>query len=489
MGMGSGRLAWIAMLASGLALGAAPSALADWQVEKIPDGPVDSVLFGVSCPSKSLCVAVGSNSVVASSTNPAGGSAAWQVVHPEGQFESPGGGSVRYTGNQIRGVSCPSTALCVAAGPQGHMLVSTDPIGGAWRVLELGLAAAHLEGISCPTESLCVAVGYNGTVVTSTHPDGDASAWTVSKLSTSPDLRGVSCPATSLCVAVDNEGEILSSVAPTGGAAAWRSAGRPGGSGHLNGISCPTTGFCLTANAGQFIASTAPAAGAWSAFSAGTGLPVKGIACPALTACAAVDNNANAIVSTDPLGGAGAWQAENVIPPSQTPGGEPNGMFGISCPSRSLCVAVGQDRQVMVSTDPFAAAGATGNPAGGRPAGNGRHRPRGRPDVRITWHPLRRTKPRGRRTQVTFRFRAIGRARRFKCKLDRRRFRPCRSPRRYRLSRGKHVFRVFAIGPSGKRGRVTTFHFRIGHLTESPPVGSCEQNRSSGRFDPCVTPR
>jgi Ca2+-binding RTX toxin-like protein len=39
----------------------------------------------------------------------------------------------------------------------------------------------------------------------------------------------------------------------------------------------------------------------------------------------------------------------------------------------------------------------------------------------------------------------------FRCSLDSAPFRPCRSPRRYRLPHGKHAFRVFAIDPAGNR--------------------------------------
>lgn len=42
---------------------------------------------------------------------------------------------------------------------------------------------------------------------------------------------------------------------------------------------------------------------------------------------------------------------------------------------------------------------------------------------------------------------------RFRCRIDRRPFRPCRSPRVYRLMVGRHVFRAFAIDAAGNRDR------------------------------------
>ncbi|HSK50234.1 MAG TPA: calcium-binding protein, partial [Solirubrobacterales bacterium] len=57
------------------------------------------------------------------------------------------------------------------------------------------------------------------------------------------------------------------------------------------------------------------------------------------------------------------------------------------------------------------------------------------------------------RRRVAFAFASSERGSRFRCRLDRRPFRPCRSPRAYRASRGRHTFRVFAIDAAGNRDR------------------------------------
>lgn len=50
----------------------------------------------------------------------------------------------------------------------------------------------------------------------------------------------------------------------------------------------------------------------------------------------------------------------------------------------------------------------------------------------------------------------------FKCRLDRRPYTRCSSPRRYRVALGPHVFRVFAIDPGGNRDRTpASFRFRL----------------------------
>jgi hypothetical protein len=57
---------------------------------------------------------------------------------------------------------------------------------------------------------------------------------------------------------------------------------------------------------------------------------------------------------------------------------------------------------------------------------------------------------RSRRT-VAFAFASNEAGASFRCKLDRGRFRSCRSPRAYRLRLGKHAFRAFAVDAAGNR--------------------------------------
>src|SRR5215207_8307819 len=397
---------------------AVPASASTWKVVEVANGPMDGILWAVSCPSPSLCVATGTNSAIASTTNPAGGASAWSVVNPEGYVDF-GGGS--YPGNAIRAVSCPTIGFCAAAGPQGHFFTSTNPAGpvDAWTEVRLGLDATHMNGISCPSPSLCVAVGQNGRIVTSADPTGAVAAWQITKLNEPFDLRGVSCPSPSLCVAVGLEGNILSSTNPTGGSGAWDVARQPAGERPLNGVSCPAPSLCMTGNPGQILTSTSPSGGAssWRSVPAGSGLPVMAASCPAIEACAAVTNNSDVITSTDPTGGPAAWSFKTVIPPlllpsgKANPKGDTNAMWGISCPSTALCVAVGQERKVIHSTDPFARDPVKRNlPDGGKPR---------RPHAVITFHPGKRVEQREGGARVTFRFRSIGRAIRFRCRLNR----------------------------------------------------------------------
>lgn len=466
------------MGALALALFATPASASNWTVTNVPDGPVAGILWAVSCPSPSLCVATGTNSAIVSSTNPTGGPSAWNAVHPEGYWLPPTGdpSETSYPGNAIRGVSCPTTGFCAAAGPQGHFFATTNPTGPAegWVEARLGLDATHMNGISCPTPSLCVAVGQNGRIVTSTEPTGGVSAWRITKLNEPFDLRGVSCATTSLCVAVALDGNILSSTNPTGGSGAWDVARQPAGAGELNGVSCPSPSLCVTGNASQMITSTSPTGGvsAWKAVTAGSGLSVSAVSCPLVTACAAVTDNADVITSTEPTGGPAAWSFVNVIPHwllptgKENPKGDTNAMWGISCPTQDFCIAAGQERKVIASTNPFAKSPVKkGTKDGKKPK---------RPHVVITFHPGKRVDQRKGGAKVTFRFHSIGKAARFKCRINKRKLRTCSSPKRYRLPIGNFHFKVYAVGPTGLKGPPSRYRFRVGPVLEPGPQQTCD---------------
>jgi Ca2+-binding RTX toxin-like protein len=83
------------------------------------------------------------------------------------------------------------------------------------------------------------------------------------------------------------------------------------------------------------------------------------------------------------------------------------------------------------------------------------------PETRITHRPRGLLRVRRPPRRVAFAFRSEAGAR-FRCKLDRRGFAGCRSPRAYGVGRGRHVFRVFAIDAAGNRDRTpAVFRFRV----------------------------
>ncbi len=500
-------IAVCAVMLGGLARSAdaASTGGADWTMSKLPGLAAKLFLLNVSCPSESLCVATGSQNVIASSTNPTGGPGAWKVIYAgEGFYKSPPGGEGHFeipsgpviSNRQIQGVSCPTTHLCVAVTTLGQIYSTTDPTGPAssWNVTEVPIEGGntHLYGVSCPTASLCVAVSgrrvNRGKVFTSTDPTGGPEAWHLTNLGESFDLRAISCSSANLCVAAGANGELLASTDPTGGASAWTNLGSPGGSGSLQTISC-TSGLCLSGNnEGNLLTSTSPLqASSWRQRNGGGSVLVTGTSCPSSSACIAVDTNGHVSTSTDPSGGAPAWTSTVVAPFSpeteEFDPEHPNGLFGASCLSESFCVVVGSGGQIYTSTNPFAAPlTSTKNTTA-----ESRRRPHGpkRPKVTIgklkflTPEPSfpRRQLPRvPKKVHVQVRFRANGSVRRYECKIDRG-FRTCHSPERFWVEKDNSKFRIYdfrvrAIGVTGLRGPIASKRLWTGEKC-SPHRGGC----------------
>jgi hypothetical protein len=479
-------VALAAVLALPAAAGAAGAASA-WSVRELPPkqlegGGKDAVAyFGVSCPSETLCVAVGSLDSVAVSRSPTGGAGSWHVGYPTYPVPDPScleeegvyPASCSYPRGALDAVSCASESLCVAVTYEGSAFVSTDPAAGAgtWSIGEvMSKGSAHLTDVSCPSAGLCVAVsGGNGAgtgkVFTATAPA--AGNWSAAPLPGAPDLRGVSCSSPAQCVAVAKGGRIFTSTNPTGGAGAWREVGSPTGR-DLEALAC-VSGLCAAGDGGgNVLTSTDPTGAADFALTGGGGsVQLTGLSCPTADRCVAVDNNGSVLTSTNPTGGTGAWTFENLVPFEAEPQdfGQfvKNALWGASCPSPRLCVLVGANSRVFTATEPFAKppASSPGTDGGGSP-GKGKHaRKRPRTHLVFAEHFWKGSIAHHGTTGASFHFYSRDGARGFECKRDHGRWRPCHSPLRYRAKVGSHTLRVRAIGPTGLRGPIASLRFKV----------------------------
>ncbi len=469
------------------ALAASPPApqTPQWQATQLPGSAAGLFLLNVSCPSASFCVATGTQNLIASSTDPTGGPGAWNVVYAgEGRYESSPGAPPVITNRQVQGVSCPTSGLCVAVTTLGQILSSTDPTGpaSAWKVTEVSATGAntHLYGVSCPTESLCVAVSgrrtNRGKVFTSTAPA--SGLWQEADLGEAPDLRAVSCSSPAFCVAVGYNGEVVVSGDPSGGASAWSVVGAPGGGGVLQAVDCLST-ICLTGDSGgELLTAAEPTSFAgWHGSPGGGSVQVTGASCATSEACLAVDDNGDAIVSTEPA--SGRWALTNLRP--YTAGVESfasedaNALFGASCPTTEFCALVGARGTILTSTDPFVQepAKAPATPAGHGKKKKPRQGPK-RPRVQIAHVRLPRPADAERgQGKVMVRFYARGPLRRFECRLDAHGFAPCRSPRRFQVGLGRHRLAIRAVGLAGLRGPLAAERwvtFAPGHCLRSHPL-------------------
>jgi hypothetical protein len=156
----------------------------------------------------------------------------------------------------VLGVSCASSALCVAVDAGGNVLTSVDPGSSESTWTRTAVATVPLLSVSCPSVTFCVAVGRGGAVLTSTNPTGARSAWTTAYVDGSKSLTSVSCVSDSLCIATGSVGELLTSGDPAGGAAAWSADDVDTGH-ELTDVSCTPGGLCVAVDdAGDAVVGT-----------------------------------------------------------------------------------------------------------------------------------------------------------------------------------------------------------------------------------------
>jgi hypothetical protein len=130
-----------------------------WSVETIPvpEGVPGNEFQGVSCPSTTFCVAVGSGSTGATLTESWNGKS-WSIQ------KSPSPAKTAL----LKRVSCGSSTMCVAVGlvnpPSGSQQMLAEVWNGSeWKeqtpVIPPGAAARSLHDVSCPSSGWCEAVG------------------------------------------------------------------------------------------------------------------------------------------------------------------------------------------------------------------------------------------------------------------------------------------------------------------------------------------
>jgi len=476
-----------------MASGAGTAGAADWSGRQLAADSSDQLpLFGIDCASAQLCVTVGGGNTIGSSTDPTGDASAWKVVYA-GIGPYPGSPNQR----QIRGVDCASPQLCVAVTFEGLIYTSTDPTGDApaWQVTDVDGEGpnTHFYGVSCPSPNFCAASAGEAKILTSTNPTGGPGAWTTTQLPGPMELRGISCASAALCVAVGDNGDnirpatgdqalVASSSNPLGGE--WSVAPLPGRQSAF-GVACPSAELCVSGDTlGNLLVATNPTggSGAWREIDGGGSVQITDVDCPSPSLCLAVDNNGDVLTSTDPDGGAGDWTFTNIVPFPLVDETQLNAFWGASCPSPSFCAISAMAGTIFTSTNPFEVSAPVPVAKDGKKKGKRGKKQVKRPRVRIAAGPPPGVEIATRKVSVRFFFytRNHAFARGYLCKLDKRAFKRCRSPKPYRVALGRHVFRVRAIGYSGLRGRVETRRFKVCRPTEfgncvrrlPPPSGS-----------------
>jgi hypothetical protein len=276
-----------------------------WSVQSVPirPGTIGAALYGVSCPSYNVCLAVGidaNNNPVAEIWN----GTEWETQH----VPTVTGGGV------LKKVSCISATDCIAVGTlfeKNHQGLIEQWNGSTWTILNTPKGQGDLASVSCVSAG-CMAVGdapdssnspvplsetWNGTVWKSTiapTPSGSAQS----------QFLAVSCTSLKACVAVgvwyDNNGN------PSPLAESWN--------GKIWTIGAPV----------------GPKNGS---------LGLTGVSCPSATACVAVGYTINRLDSPSAFAeswNGQVWSTEKLLTP---PGGAE--VYDVTCSSSDACVAVG----------------------------------------------------------------------------------------------------------------------------------------------------
>jgi hypothetical protein len=250
-----------------------------------------------------------------------------------------------------------------------------------------------LSGVACPSVTVCVVIGVytdssgneQGLLLTRHGP-----SWTASKAPLPPGARPgpglyrVACPSVTVCVATgvytDSSGN-TQGLLLTRHQSTWTAAKAPVPAGtftsssvNLSGLACPSATRCAVAGSatgrapadGQVMILTGPGP-SWTAarapFPAGAVInhevEMSGVACPSVTVCTATGGytDSSGTVQAMLLTGHGSsWTAARApVPAGADPSPEPN-LWGVACPSVTICLAAGTYRdspgseQVMLLT-------------------------------------------------------------------------------------------------------------------------------------------
>jgi photosystem II stability/assembly factor-like uncharacterized protein len=272
-----------------------------WTRQTVPSGTPD--LTGISCSSTAICVAVGGNAVLRT-TN---GGANWTrlTVNP----------SSERLPQSLTSVSCPSWTQCHAVGVDafgGGVIIGTSN-GTTWAVESHPDRAAFLSGLSCPSATTCFAAGsaYSGSDFTAMiYVTRDSGAhWTANYEfpdsaaggGTTYGFRHISCAGLT-CVA---SGQIsgpsslpnLASVTADGGVH-WKNSTLPAGF-EPSGVRCAAASTCFL-DAGSTLLRSTDKGTSWQKMPIPSGISdLSSLACASASTCFAYGETAHYLATVN----------------------------------------------------------------------------------------------------------------------------------------------------------------------------------------------
>jgi hypothetical protein len=330
-----------------------------WTATGVPNA-ARSELFGVDCPAKGHCYAVGQRTASSAPWTRAAlvrwNDAGWSAVALPASTKP----------SALADISCPSARACTAVGQQSKVGYGGAPMvatldSGAWQI---GLPFpdrpdSELDAISCRTGRRCTAVVSR---------EGEDVSWAVAVrgsrggfrvvLNSRDTLNGVACTI-GTCRVIGSTflslrgAEDIGNVATTplalrGVTTLTRSllpAPRGTVDNTLDAVSCAPSGFCAAASdQGSPAALVRPATGPWLRSADGGRAPLTGMSCTSATFCMGVRHAHS--TSWD-----GAHWTSHPMP---TPNGAGKDyIYGVSCVSPTWCDAVGTTGSASFAAKPL----------------------------------------------------------------------------------------------------------------------------------------
>ena len=327
-----------------------------WSLMSSPDSSSTqfNVLNGVSCTLISFCMATGyyNNGSTDQTLITVWNGSSWSSMN------SPNGGSADF----LDGVSCVSS-LCTAVGQNDGKTLIEMWKGSTWSLVSsLNPSGTDLlSGVSCGSSTVCTAAGdYNNALTLIEKWSG--SSWSiVSSPNTTGTLNntlsGVSCVGSSFCMAVGyyhTDTNLERTLTERWSGTSWNVVTSANTSStqddELNGVSCFSSSFCMAA--GDFFNGTNYQTliekwdgSTWSLLSSINTSPTQDnylgkASCVGTTFCMATGryfNGANWQTLAEEWNG-GSW---SLVTSPNTSSTQDNFLKGVSCFSRTFCMAAG----------------------------------------------------------------------------------------------------------------------------------------------------
>jgi hypothetical protein len=351
MAVMAGALASAALAAPAAAVPAHPAwTLGHSPNATVPGGQIESV----SCSSPDACTAVGNalgrsglNVTLAERWN----GTSWTLQHAA----NPAGDTIPLSSPDLFGVSCPARRFCEAVGAYQLDLTGASLAerwdGNTWAIQPFpappSSTDAELSQVSCTSDRFCEAVGsYDDTIGLrlAFAARWDGRSWKLQHVpvpveSTLAGASGVSCVSPSFCVATG--GGDAGAFALQWNGRSWRLLRAPGQS--VGSVSCVSASFCQAVSSGgseewngsSWTARSVPAPAGSTSFG------LSGMSCVTAAFCAAVGSYSTSSGATFGFGAfwnGRSWSSRT--PPTPT-GAAFATLAGVSCRSATACEAGG----------------------------------------------------------------------------------------------------------------------------------------------------